>query len=96
MDWSAVFSVTVLHGYIPQILLAEALYTLRLPRRSRFWLRLCIGLPVCAFLAVVIPNIVAQFTAGLFSIIIFLQFNSIHKVHISCNCIHSIIICNIY
>ena len=51
MDWSAVFSVTVLHGYIPQILLAEALYTLRLPRRSRFWLRLCIGLPVCAFLA---------------------------------------------
>ena len=72
MDWSAVFSVTVLHGYIPQILLAEALYTLRLPRRSRFWLRLCIGLPVCAFLAVVIPNIVAQFTAGLFSILIFL------------------------
>ena len=72
MDWSAVFSVTVLHGYIPQILLAEALYTLRLPRRSRFWLRLCIGLPVCAFLAVVIPNIVAQLTAGLFSILIFL------------------------
>lgn len=72
MDWSAVFSVTVLHGYIPQILLAEALYTLRLPRRSRFLLRLCIGLPVCAFLAVVIPNIVAQLTAGLFSILIFL------------------------
>ena len=72
MDWSAVFSVTVLHGYIPQILLAEALYTLRLPRGSRFRLRLCIGLPVCAFLAVVIPNIVAQFTAGLFSILIFL------------------------
>lgn len=71
MDWSAVFSVTVLHGYIPQILLAEALYTLRLPRRSRFRLRLCIGLPACAFLAVVIPNIVAQLTAGLFSILIF-------------------------
>ena len=72
MDWSAVFSVTVLHGYIPQILLAVALYILRLPRRSRFRLRLCIGLPVCAFLAAVIPNIVAQFTAGLFSILIFL------------------------
>lgn len=72
MDWQAVFSVSVLHGYIPQILLAEALYTLRLPRRSRFWLRLLVGLPVCAFCAVVLPNLVAMLTAGLFSIIIFL------------------------
>lgn len=72
MDWNAVFSVTVLHGYIPQILLAEALYTLRLPRRAHFGLRLLIGLPICLALAVVLPNLVAMVTAGLFSIIIFL------------------------
>ena len=71
MGWQDIFSVTVLHGYIPQILLAEALYTMHLARRSRFWLRVAVGLPVCALLAVVLPNIVAMFTAGLFSFIIF-------------------------
>ena len=57
MGWQDIFSVTVLHGYIPQILLAEALYTMHLARRSRFWLRVAVGLPVCALLAVVARTI---------------------------------------
>ena len=72
MSWQDIFSITILHGYIAQILLAEALYVLRLPRRTRFWLRLAVGLPVCALLAIVLPNLVAMLTSGLFSIIIFL------------------------
>lgn len=72
MDWSEVFSISIYHGYIPQIILAEALYVLRLPRRSRFWVRFGVGLPVCTLLAIVLPNMVAQLTAGFFSIIIFL------------------------
>lgn len=72
MDWSEVFSISIYHGYIPQIIFAEALYVLRLPRRSRFWVRFGVGLPVCALLTIVLPNMVAQLTAGFFSIIIFL------------------------
>ncbi|MBO4990212.1 MAG: sensor histidine kinase [Clostridia bacterium] len=67
-----IFQITLYHGYIPQILLAELLFVFRLERRRRFLLRFCLGLVVYAFLSVVVPNIVAHFTPGFFSFLIFL------------------------
>ena len=72
MTAADVFAITLNHGYIPQILLAEAMFTVKLRRRSRFWLRLGIGLPVTVFLMIVIPNMFATVVSGFFSLNIFL------------------------
>lgn len=72
MSWQQVFEISMYHGYIPQILLAEILFSFRLKRRSHFWWRVGIGLPICLFLALVIPNLIAMVTPGFFSITIFL------------------------
>ncbi len=67
-----VFAITLYHGYIPQILLAEAMFTIKLRRRKKFWLRLAIGLPVAVFLMIILPNMLAMVVAGIFSLNIFL------------------------
>lgn len=72
MTVAEIFAITLYHGYIPQILIAEAMFTLKLERRSKFWLRFAVGLPIAAFLMIVLPNIIAHFVSGLFSINIFL------------------------
>mgnify|MGYP007070338855 CR=1 FL=1 len=71
MTLSEIFEIGVYHGYIPQILLAEALFTLKLRRREGFWLRLAAALPVYLVLSVAVPNLIARFVSGWFSITIF-------------------------
>lgn len=72
MTLSELFRIDLYHGYIPQILLAEALFTLGLRRKGRFWLRLAAALPVCLVLCVAVPNVIAHYVSGLFSMSIFL------------------------
>lgn len=72
MTLSELFQINLFHGYIPQILLAEGLFTLKLCRREHFRRRLAVGLPVCLVLSVAVPNLIAHYMAGLFSMTIFL------------------------
>ena len=72
MTWEQVFGITMNHGYIIEILLAEFLFFFHFERRNMFWLRFLVGLPVFVFLAIVLPNLVAYLTPGFFSLIIFL------------------------
>lgn len=72
MTLPELFRITLYHGYIPQILLAEILFTLVLRRREHFWIRLAAGLPVCLALSVAVPNLIAHYMSGLFSMSIFL------------------------
>ena len=72
MTAADVFAITIYHGYIPQILLAEAMFTLKLRRRDKFWLRVAIGLPLAVFSMIVIPNMLALVVSGIFSLNIFL------------------------
>lgn len=72
MTLSEVFRIGLYHGYIPQILLAEFLFTRTLHRRKNFWIRLAVGLPVCLVLSVAVPNLISHYLSGLFSMTIFL------------------------
>lgn len=65
-------AITVAHGYIPQILLAETLFTYRLSKRTHFYSRLIIGLIVVLPLMVVVPNWINNHWSGLFSLTVFL------------------------
>lgn len=68
----SLFAITVRHGYILQILLAEAMYVLPwLRRRGDFALRAVVGLVVFAPLSIALPNVVSWYVSGLFSAIIF-------------------------
>lgn len=71
MIGEGLFQITIYHGYLLQIIAAEALFTLPLFRREHFWARVALGVPVYAVLAVVIPNFIAQYVSGFFSMIIF-------------------------
>lgn len=72
MNWKSLFEINIYHGYIFQILLAEILFTFKLKRRSHFWIRAIVGCVVYCFLSIIIPNFIARYTSGLFSMIIFL------------------------
>lgn len=72
MMGEGLFQITLYHGYLLQILAAELIFNRPLPRRSRFWLRLPVGAAVYAALAVVIPNFIARYVSGFFSLTIFL------------------------
>ena len=72
MTWEQVFGITMNHGYIIEIILAEFLFFFHFERRNMFWFRFLVGLPVFVFLAIVLPNLVAYLTPGFFSLIIFL------------------------
>lgn len=72
MTVSELFQIGLYHGYILQILLAESLFTLALHRKKHFWVRLAVGLPVYLVLSVVVPNLIAHYMSGLFSMTIFL------------------------
>lgn len=71
MNWKSLFEINIYHGYIFQILLAEILFTFKLKRRSHFWIRAIVGCVVYCFLSIIIPNFIARYTSGLFSMIIF-------------------------
>ena len=65
------FAIRLYHGYIPQILLAEAIFTYCLRRREEFAKRLMSALPIYLVLSVVLPNFIAHYASGWFSLTIF-------------------------
>lgn len=72
MIGDGLFQITIYHGYLIQILAAELLFTLNLRRRAHFYLRLILGTVVYIALSIVIPNWIAQYVSGIFSLTIFL------------------------
>lgn len=72
MTWEEVFHISNNSGYILEIFIAEAVFCFYLKKRSYFWLRYLLTLPLYLFLALVIPNCVAHFTSGFYSLTIFL------------------------
>lgn len=72
MNWQELFHIDMFHGYIPQILIAELIFFLHQERKQRFGLRVSIGLPVFLCSAVLIPNVIAHYVSGFFSMTIFL------------------------
>ena len=65
MKEAGLFRITQAHGYILQILLAEILCTRYLPRRKNFLLRILMGGLIFLGLAVVMPNMISQYTSKL-------------------------------
>lgn len=72
MTLQELFVITFRHGYFLQILMAELLFLPVLRYRERLIARLIVGIPVCCVLAVIIPNLMAHFVEGLYSLCIFL------------------------
>lgn len=72
MPGADLLHINVYHGYILQILLAEALFVHKLKRRESFTMRIVIGLPMFGLLAIVVPNFIARYVSGWFSLTIFL------------------------
>lgn len=66
------FHITINHGYIPQIFMAELIFTSALNRREGFPVRIMIGIIAYGIVSIAIPNLIAQYTSGLFSLTIFL------------------------
>lgn len=64
--------ITIAHGYIVQILLAEALFTYGLRRRSHAVMRAIFGFVVALPLMVAVPNWISGYVSGLFSLTVFL------------------------
>ena len=62
-----VFKITQAHGYIFQILTAEALCIGHLPKRKNYLLRVLAGGITFLLLAVILPNIITYYVTGLFS-----------------------------
>ena len=62
-----VFKITQAHGYIFQILTAEALCIGHLPKRKNYLLRVLAGGITFLLLAVILPNIITYYVSGLFS-----------------------------
>lgn len=71
MTAEEIFNISINHGYALQILAAEIIFTVYLERRKHFPLRAVFGIIFYLALSVVIPNIIAHFTAGFFSFAIF-------------------------
>lgn len=69
----ALLRITISHGYIVQILMAEALFTYRLRRRPHAAARTAAGLLVVLPLMVVVPNWISQYVSGMFSMSVFLM-----------------------
>lgn len=65
-------SLTMAHGYIVQIMVAEALFVHPLARRSHPAARAAVGLLVAVPLMIVVPNWVSGFVSGWFSLTVFL------------------------
>ena len=67
-----VFAIQSYHGYMFQILLAEALFLPLLLRRDKFWLRALIGIPVYAVVSWILANLLQFVFPPLTSFSIFL------------------------
>ena len=73
-----VFKITQAHGYIFQILTAEALCIGHLPKRKNYLLRVLAGGITFLLLAVILPNIITYYVSGLFSATVFLSLGFWH------------------
>ena len=76
------FKITQAHGYIFQILAAEALCIGHLPKRKNYLLRVLAGGTIFLLLAVILPNIITYYVSGLFSATVF--FLSLGFWHFCC------------
>ena len=76
------FKITQAHGYIFQILAAEALCIGHLPKRKNYLLRVLAGGTIFLVLAVILPNIITYYVSGLFSATVF--FLSLGFWHFCC------------
>lgn len=65
-------SITIAHGYIIQILIAEALFTYGMRRRDHAVARVVVGLLIALPLMAMVPNWISQYVSGLFSMTVFL------------------------
>lgn len=72
MEWEELFRISIYHGYIFQILLAEVLFTFSLRRRKYFCVRVIFGGMIYCLLSLIIPNLIAKYVSGFFSLSIFL------------------------
>lgn len=72
MNWQELLYIDLYHGYIPQILIGELIFFLHTERKEHFVHRVCIGLPCFLLLAVLLPNLIAHYVSGFFSLTIFL------------------------
>lgn len=72
MTWARLFEISIYHGYILQILIAEWMFWPTLRQRTNLAVRLMVGLPIYCACAVVVPNLIAYYISGLFSLVIFL------------------------
>lgn len=72
MNWQELLYIDLYHGYIPQILIGELIFFLHTERKEHFVHRVCIGLPCFLLLAVLLPNLIAHYLSGFFSLTIFL------------------------
>lgn len=72
MEWKELFHVSIYHGYIFQILLSELLFTVTIKKRKYFYIRMICGGMIYCLLSLLIPNLIAQYVSGFFSLSIFL------------------------
>ncbi len=72
MQWAELFKLTIYHGYIFQLLLAELLFYEMLQKRDHFALRAVVGTLFYVLASIVLTNLVRMYVSGLNSVIIFL------------------------
>lgn len=72
MIGNGLFQITINHGYLVQILAAEVLFTSALRKKPLFSVRFAVGTIFYASAAIVLPNLISHYVAGVFSLAIFL------------------------
>ncbi len=72
MSFAELFYISVAHGYIPQILIAELLFFPVFTRRKGFAWRAAIGIVVYALISVILTNLMLKVVVGFTSFIIFM------------------------
>ena len=65
------FQINIYHGYMIQIYIAELMYVRIMKPREHFKKRIMLGTVMYCMMAVVLPNLIAHFVSGFFSLIIF-------------------------
>lgn len=72
MPWQDIFQIRIAHGYIIQLLIAEALFLPVLTKRKYFIFRAAGAIALFSFLSVIITNLVYMVAPGMNSLVIFL------------------------
>lgn len=72
MPWQDIFQLRIAHGYIIQLLLAEALFLPVLTKRRYFIIRAVGSIALFSFFSVILTNLVYMVAPGMNSLVIFL------------------------